>query len=81
MGEFDPQLVALYKVKIQNAQMRIQTRMELGKVPSTPVKAPRRDELSATQNRDKEKPGGKKEARGQGEAERGQGEADPTFLF
>jgi hypothetical protein len=66
MGEFDsdPQLVALYKVKIQNAQMRIQIRMELGKVPSTPVKAPRRDELSTTQNRDEEKPGGKKKLGG-----------------
>jgi hypothetical protein len=33
MGEFDPQLVASYAVKIEKAQMRIQIRMELGKVP------------------------------------------------
>ena len=38
MGDFDPQLVALYKVKIRNAQMSMRIRMELGKVPGTPVK-------------------------------------------
>ena len=50
MGGFDPQLVALYEAKIDQAQMRMQIRMEMGKMPSTPAKAPRREELPTTQN-------------------------------
>ena len=64
MAEFDSQLVALYKVKIKDAQMRIQIGMVLDKRTSTPVKAPRREDLPTTQNRDKEKPGAKKKLAG-----------------
>jgi hypothetical protein len=81
MGGFDPQLVALYEAKIEQAQMRMRIRMEMGKMPSTPAKAPRREELPTTQNRDKEKPGGKKKLGGKEKQSEGKEKQIPRSYF
>ena len=53
----------------------------MGKMPSTPAKAPRREELPTTQNRDKEKPGGKKKLGGKEKQSGGKEKQIPRSYF